>query len=516
MMTNGDAPVCQRFSDTAILIYISLAKLLLHFYTNLFAGYGIFRDELYYLACSEHLSAGYVDQPPLSIFILALNRLLFGDSIFALRLLPALAGALTVFLTGMMARELGGGRFAQVAAACASIVSLIFLGFGTVFSMNCFDILLQSLAAYVVIQIIKTGRTGHWPVLGLVLGLGLLNKVGVLWLGFGLFAGLLLTPQRAWLKTKWPYLAGLIAMLLFLPFIAWNFTHDWAHLEFIRNATASKYHHLTALSFALGQILLQNPVTLPLWLSGLALLFFGLEKRFRLLGYMYAGAFLVLALNGHSKPEYLAAAYAMIFAAGGVALERWLSGSWRWVRPAYLLVLCAGGILLAPVALPILPVESYIRYSAALGIVPHTSEAKRLDKLPQFYADMFGWQDKAEAVAKVFHSLTPEEQAKCAIAADNYGRCGAIDFYGPSYGLPKSIGRHNSYWIWGPRDYTGELVLVLGGDLEDKRASFQSVEVAGVVHSEYCMPYENNLRIYICRKLKVPLKDLWPKLKSFD
>jgi hypothetical protein len=305
-------------------------------------------------------------------------------------------------------------------------------------------------------------------------------------------------------------------MLLFLPFIVWNFTHDWAHLEFIRNATASKYHHLTALSFALGQILLQNPATLPLWLSGLALLFFGLEKRFRLLGYMYAGAFLVLALNGRSKPEYLAAAYAMIFAAGGVALERWLSGSWRWVRPVYLMVLCAAGIALAPVALPILPVETYIRYSAALGIAPQTSEAKSLDKLPQFYADMFGWQDKAEAVAKVFHSLTPEEQAKCAIAADNYGRCGAIDLYGANYGLPKSIGRHNNYWIWGPRDYTGELVLVLGGDLEDKRASFESVEVAAVVHSEYCMPYENNLRIYVCRKLKVPLKDLWPKLKSFD
>jgi hypothetical protein len=256
-------------------------------------------------------------------------------------------------------------------------------------------------------------------------------------------------------------------------------------------------------------------VTLPLWLSGLVLLFFGLERKFRLLGYMYAGAFLVLAVNGHSKPEYLAAAYAMVFAAGGVALERWLTASWRWVRPAYLCLLCAAGMTLAPMTLPILPVETYIRYSAALGIAPYSSEAKNLAKLPQFYADMFGWQEKVAAVAKVFHSLTPEEQAKCALAGDNYGRCGAIDFYGRSYGLPKSIGRHNNYWIWGPRDYTGELVLVLGGALEDKKESFESVEVAGILHSEYCMPYENDLRIYVCRKLRVPLKDLWPRLRSF-
>ena len=503
-------------SDTAVLLYLALFKLLLHLYTNLFAGYGIFRDELYYLACAEHLSGGYVDQPPLSIFVLALSRMLVGDSIFALRLLPAVAGALTVCLAGLMARELGGGRFAQIAAAFASLVSVILLAFSSIYSMNCFDVLFWSLAAYLLILLIKTADPKYWPRLGLVLGLGLLNKVGVLWLGFGIFAGLFLTPERRWLKTKWPYLAGAIAVVLFLPFVMWNLTHGFAHLEFIRNATSGKYSHLTSLSFALGQILVENPFTFPLWISGLVFLFYSLERRYRLLGYVYLAAFAVLVANGHSKPEYLGAAYPMLFAAGGAALERWLTGRWIWVRQAYVGLMLAGGVIAAPFVLPILPVESYIRYSQALGVEPSSTEAKKLGKLPQFYADMFGWEEKAQAVARVFHSLTPEEQTRCAIFADNYGRCGAIDFYSKKYDLPQSIGRHNNYWIWGPRDYTGELMLILGGSLEDKQEHFESVVVAGTSTCEYCMPYENNLRIYICRKLKVPLRQLWPELKTFS
>jgi hypothetical protein len=489
--------------------------LLIHFYTNLSAGYGIFRDELYYVACSEHLSAGYVDQPPLSIFILALNRLLLGDSIFALRLLPAVAGAATVFTTGIIARELGGGRFAQASAACASIASLVFLGMNTVFSMNCFDILLQTLAVFLVIRLVKTGDAKYWPLLGLALGLGLLNKVGVLWLGFGILVGFVLTEQRAWLKTKWPYLAGALALLFFIPFLAWNLAHNLAHVEFIRNATSGIYRNLNVVSFALGQIVIQNPVIFPLWLSGLLFLFFGLEKKYRILGIAFVSAFLVLALNGHSKSEYLSPLFPMLFASGSLAFERWFSGRWRWVRRLHIGLMLVGGVLLAPLVLPVLPVETYIHYSAALGVAPSSSEAKQLGKLPQFYADMFGWEEKAEAVARVFHSLPPGEQASCALFADNYGRCGAIDFYGWKYSLPKSIGKHNNYWIWGPREYTGELMIILGGDLQDKQRVFGSVEVAGVVSSPYCMPYENDLKIYVCRKLKVPLADFWPRLKSF-
>jgi len=504
-------------SGTVVVLLLALVKLLLHFYTNLFAGYGIFRDELYYIACSKHLSAGYVDQPPLSIFILAVNRLLFGDSIFALRLLPAIAGAITVYLTGLMARELGGGKTAQVLACLASIASPIFLGIDTVYSMNAFDVLIWALTAWLVIRLIKTGDGRYWPILGIVLGLGLLNKVGVLWLDFGIFLGLLLAPQRAWLKTKGPYVAGVLAFLVFLPFIVWNLTHNLAHLEFIRNATSQKYSSLSALTFTSGQIIQHGPVKLPLWLGGLlAILFIKQLQDFRILGYVYIAAFLILALNGQSKAEYLSPAYSMLFAAGGVIFERWFSRRFQWATTAYAALMILGGILLAPLALPILPVETYIRYADALHIAPNTAEGKQLDKLPQFYADMFGWEQKAEAVARIYHSLTPEEQSTCALFADNYGRCAAIDFYGNKYHLPPAIGRHNNYWIWGPGNYTGELMIILGGGLRDKQEKFESVVVADTIHCDYCMPYENNLCIYVCRNLKMPLQTIWPQLKAYQ
>ena len=503
--------------STVFLLLFALAKLLLHCYTNAFAGYGIFRDELYYAACSEHLSAGYVDQPPLSIFLFALNRMVFGDSLFAIRLLPAIAGAATVFLTGLMARELGGGRFAQGISSFAAIVSLILLAMDGFFSMNAFDLLFWAWSAYILILLVKTGDKKYWLHLGLLLGLGLLNKISVLWLGFGIFVGVIATPERRWLKTEYPYIAGVIAFALFLPFIIWNTTHDLAHLEFIRNASSEKYSSLTPKIFLVGQMMVQNPVTLPLWLSGfLWFLFWKEGRRFRLLAYIYLTVLAVLLLNGHSKPEYLSPAYSMLFAGGAVAVERWSSAQpLRWIKPVYAIVLIVG-IALAPLTLPILPVETYIHYADALGIAPATAEAKQLDRLPQFYADMFGWEDKAAAVAKVFHSLSPEDQARCALFGDNYGRCGAIDFYSKKYNLPKSIGPHNNYWLWGPRNYNGELVIILGGDLKGKTDKFESVTIADTVRSAYAMPYENNLAIYVCRNLKMPLKELWPRLKHYE
>ncbi|HEY4613782.1 MAG TPA: glycosyltransferase family 39 protein [Bacteroidota bacterium] len=502
-------------NETLFLLSFAFLKLALHFYVNLTGGYGYFRDELYYAACAEHLDLGYVDQPPLSIYILAVSRFLFGDSIFALRLLPAIAGAATVFFAGLIARELGGKKFAQGIACIAAVLSPVYLSMSTFYSMNSFDILLWTLCTFVLITLLKTESPTYWLLLGCLLGLGLLNKIGVLWLGFGIFVGLLVTGNRRWLTTRWPWVAGLLAFMLFLPYIIWNIQHDFAHLEFIQNATARKYSGVTRLDFILGQILLQSPAALPLWLAGLWFFFSKEQKVFRLLGWVYVGAAFVLLANGHSKPEYLAPIYATMFAAGAVALEQWIERrNWRWMKPTYSLVLLTG-IAITPLGFPILPVETYIKYADTLGFEPPTAEGHELEKLPQFYADMFGWEEKAAAVAKVYHALPDSDKAKCAIFGDNYGRTAAIDYFRKKYDLPQSVGRHNSYWVWGPRDYTGELVLILGGDLEDKQQNFESVEIAGVVTCEYCMPYENNLRIYVCRNMKTPLKDMWNSLKNF-
>jgi hypothetical protein len=337
----------------------------------------------------------------------------------------------------------------------------------------------------------------------------------VLWLGAGIAVGLVLAPHRRWYATKWPWIAAGIAFLIFLPYIIWNATHDFAHIEFIRNATGEKYASQNALTFLSGQLLINNPVALPLWLAGL-FFFFGMEqKQFRPLGIIYVVALAILLINGHSKPEYLSSVYTMLFAGGGVMFERFAVAR-KWMKPLSIGLLVISGCMLAPLTIPVLPVETYIRYADALGLKPESSEGKHMGRLPQFYADMFGWEEKAAAVARVFNTLMPEEKAKCSVFADNYGRCAAIDFFGPKYGLPKSIGNHNSYWMWGPGRATGEVVIILGGNAEDHRRSFESVVVADTSVSAYCMPYENHLAVSVCRKLKTPLGDVWKQIKHYD
>lgn len=504
--------------ETLILLGLAAARILLHFVTNATGGYGYFRDELYYLACADHLDAGYVDHPPFSIFVLAISRILFGDSLTMLRLVPALAGGAAVFLTGRIAARLGGGRTAQVLAALATFFSPILLGFSSIYSMNALDILFWTLAAAASIRLVQSGDR-HWLiVLGFIIGVGAMNKIGMLWLAAGLLAGLLLSEHRRMLASREALAGIIIAVLCFLPFILWNILHDFAHLEFIRNATNGKYAGLSPLTFLRDQLLIHNPVSVPLWGAGIGMLLFSRSLRpYRHLGVAVLVVAAILLVNGHSKAEYLAAVYPVLFAAGAVGWERWtLTGIRRFVRPVAFGMLILGGIAFVPVTVPILPVETYVRYAAALGLTPHSAEGKAMGALPQFYADMFGWPEKAAAVAAVYNRLGPEDRARCAIFADNYGRAGAIDFFGRHYGLPSALGRHNNYWIWGPRNYTGELVIVLGGDLRDKQEIFEAVEMAGTVSSPWCMPYENDLTVYVCRGLRAPLRDFWGKLKHYD
>lgn len=504
--------------DDRLLLAFALIKLLLHLLVNATTAYGYFRDELYYMACSEHLDMGYVDQPPFSIYVLAVSRMVFGDSLIGLRFLPALAGAVSVYMTGLLARELGGSRFAQALAAIAALCSPIFLGMNSIYSMNSFDILFWTLSAYLVVLLLKSESPRYWLLLGVVLGLGLLNKIGVLWLGFGITAGFLLTPNRWWFKTRWPWIAAAIAAVLFLPYLIWNLLNDMAHVEFIRNATGGKYSSLTPIRFLSEQFLINNPFAVPVWLTGLWF-FFGAKsgKEFRVLGWIYVAASAVLVANVNSKAEYLSPAYTMLFAGGAVAVEQFAAArAWPWLRAVTIGLVSIGGAVLAPFVLTILPVETYARYAETLGMKPSTAENKRLERLPQFYADMFGWEDLAATVLSVYNSLPAEEQSKCLIYAQNYGEAGAISFFGRRYHLPRVTSGHNSYYLWGPGTVMPEVVIIVGGDISDHLQGFESVERVAVHTCNDCMPYENNLPIFVARKLKRPLGEIWPLTKNYS
>lgn len=497
---------------------LAFLKLAIHLASNAFMSYGIFRDEFYYIACSNHLAWGYVDQPPLSIFLLAISRLIFGDSLFAIRLLPAIAGAMTVFVAGLIVRKLGGGKPAVILAGLAVMLAPVQLSMFSVYSMNSYDILLWTVLAYVVILIIQQAQPKWWILLGLLMGLGLMNKIGMLWFCFGFFVALLVTPLRRHLKTKWPWIAGILAFLFFSPFIVWNILNDFAHLEFIRNASSLKYSVITVKDFILGQILIQNPVAIFVWIAGLTYFFFHEEgKKYRILGIIYTVAFLILVINGHSKPEYLAPGYPMLFAGGAVVLEKMFSRKkLEWLKYALPVLIVLSGICLAPLAMPVLPVETFIKFQSTIGINPKNLEGKEQSKLPQFYADRFGWENMAATVSDVYRALSVEEQKKTVIIGRNYGEAGAMEYYREKFGLPVIISSHNNYWLWGYGDKSAEIYIILGGDEAEHLRHFSQVEMAAVIQCDYCMPYENNRPVYVCRDKKISIDEIWERRKHFE
>ncbi|HEV8192005.1 MAG TPA: glycosyltransferase family 39 protein, partial [Ktedonobacterales bacterium] len=252
-------------SDTAWLLYIAGISFLLHMAVA--GNYGYFRDELYYLDAGRHLAFGYVEYPPF-IAVLAFVLRIVGDALVALHFVSALANAALIVVTGLMARKLGGGRFAQVLAAVASAVALVFVGTGSLFTMDVFDELWWALAIYVLILLLKRGEPRLWLVFGLVAGIGLTTKVTMLYLGFGVVVGLLLTPERRYLWTRQAWLGGAIAFAFLLPYLIWNAVNGWPTVEFWANYGG----HLadqSPLDFLLSQILIMNPLTLPLWIAGL-------------------------------------------------------------------------------------------------------------------------------------------------------------------------------------------------------------------------------------------------------
>ena len=499
-----------------VVLALAVVKLVGHLAVA--AQYGIFRDELYFLACSEHLAWGYVDQPPLIAAIAWAARHLFGESLLALRLLPALAGAGKVVLAGLLARELGGRRYAQGLAALAVVVAPIFLGIDHLLTMNAFEPLFWMGGALCVVRWLRTSDDRLWIGFGVLMGLGLLNKQTTLAFGLAVVAGLLLTPARRAFGRPGIWIGGAVALLLFLPNFVWTAQRHFPMLELLANIRRSQRDVvLQPLAFLGQQVLALLPLTAPLWIAGLVWLFFARDGRqYRCLGWTFVVFEATLILTG-ARVYYAAPIFPLYLAAGGVALERWLSGRGRAIalfKPAYAAVVALGGVVFAPMFLPVLSEEGYIRYAERLGLRQPRIENHELGPLPQLYADMHGWKEMAEAVAGVYRALPPEERAKAAIFGNNYGEAGAIDFYGPALGLPKAIGAHQSYFLWGPRGATGEVLIVLGeGNRAALESKCRSVEQAAVLADRYAMPYENR-PIYLCRG--IDLAGLWPRLKKWN
>ncbi len=501
----------------SILVVAALAvlKLVIHLATA--GNYGLFTDELYFLAAGEHLAWGYVDMPPLTAVQAAVARALFGESVFGIHVLPALLGAGLVLLTGLIVHRLGGNWLAQALAGVAVLSAAVYLVVNSYLSMNSVEPLIWMGMAYVIIGLIQTEDRRLWLAFGALAGLGMLNKHTTALFAAAMVIGLLLTPQRKLMWNRWFLLGGLLGFLIFLPNLIWMIQHDFPFLELQANIRASGRNvDLNVLEFLRDEVMFLHPLTLPLWLGGLGYFFFHPQgKRYRALGWTFLGVLALLLLTD-GRTYYLAPAFPMLFAGGAVLFAGWARpGVRRWLVGGYLGLLALGGILLAPMSLPVLSPETYVKYSRALGMAPPDVETANTGKLPQLFADRFGWPEKAQQTAEIYQSLSPEEQEVTAIFASNYGDAGAIDFYGPALGLPKAISGHLNYWYWGPRDYTGEIIIGLGIDPQSTRSLFESCEIVAQASNPWSMPRER-FPIYLCRGLKMPLNELWPDVKNWN
>jgi Dolichyl-phosphate-mannose-protein mannosyltransferase len=520
-----------RFSSgPAIVLYIAAAKVLLHL--SMVARYGIFRDEMYYLACSRHMAWGYVDHPPFTVWIAWFSRVVLGDSPLGVRLLPIIAGAAVVWLAGALAREMGGGRFAQGMAALAVFVVPLYLIAHTWLTDNVFEQLIWMTCIWLVVRAINSNDARYWFWFGVVAGLGFENKYSIAFLLLGLLVGVVLTPHRHFLKSRYLWLGVLACAVISLPNLLWQVSYHFPFLELIHNIRMSNRDVVRGpLAFIIDQAMVMNPILFPLWVGGLIWLFFGQHirsadsgryklahdaGRYRIFGWTYL-VVLIAFIALKAKNYYVAPIYPMLFAAGAIGLERIAAGRrvGAWMRGAYVALVIAVGAVLMPFSVPLLSPENFLRYQKAMGFQPPELEHQQNGPLPQWFADEFGWQEMVEKVARVYNSLPQEERSHTAIFSNGWGEAAAVDFYGPRYGLPQAISKHNSYWIWGPRNYDGSTMIILRSDGRGDLENFQSVQAVAHVEHPYARRDEY-FDIYLCRGLKVNLQDAWPKMKVFD
>jgi len=511
-----DQTLSRFISGPALVFYIAGAKLLLHLLTAV--RYGIFRDELYYLACAQHPAWGYVDHPPMTVWIGWFARHVFGESPLAIRILPALAGAAMVWLTGKLAREMGGGRFAQALAALAIVVVPIYLILHHWLTDNVFEQLLWTACIWLVVRAINSGEPGYWLWFGVLAGLGFETKYSIAFLLLGLLVGVLLGPERRFLTSRYLWLGILACGLIALPNLLWQVRNHFPFLELIHNIRMTNRDVVRGpVAFIANQAFVMHPVLAPLWIGGLVWLFFARDgRRYRALGWTFLvtlSAFIVLK----AKFYYVVPIYPMLFAAGAVGLERITDHRriWTAARIGYVVLVIICGAALAPLSMPILRPEAFLHYQHTLGLEPPKAENQNNGPLPQYFADEFGWEEMVREVARVYHSLPAEEQARTAVFSNSWGSAAAVDFYGPRYGLPQAISRSNSYWLWGPGKYDGSTMIILHSDGRGDRAHFQSVEAAGRVEHPYSRRDEY-YTIWLCRGPNFDLQKAWPKLKQYN
>lgn len=466
--------------------------------------YDIFRNELYFIVCGRHPAFGYVDQPPL-VPLLAAATQLFGIKVWLLRLPAMLAAAGLIPLSAAFARLLGGDTRAQIVTALAAGLAPALTGLTTLLTTATFEPLTWTACAYLLTYAWLRDRPRALIWAGVIAGMSMQAKYGiVMWL-LALFIGLLLTPARRMLRWRECWIGVGIAALIALPSVMWQALHGWPFLTLVSHHAPTNLRG-GPLRFEIGQMLALNLVLAPLWLTGVIAPFVSPQwKPLRFLAVALIVATAIDQISG-GKGYYLFGAYPALFAVGAVAcrqIKTWLLGVW-------MLLATAQFVIVLPVVLPLMSPPTLAHFLDRTHLRPPPDEIAGIGApLTQVFSDELGWRELAAKVATIYHALPADQQQQAAIFGSNYGEAAAVDVYGRDAGLPSAISGQNQYFLWGSRGYDGSVVIHIGGDPQRWSRLCDSVEVVDHFGVQYAMPYENQRPIFICRGMHKNLSAMW-------
>jgi len=499
-----------------LLVAIAAAFVALQAAVTLLGPYGYFIDEFYYIACARHPALGYVDHPPLAPLVLTITRLVFGESLLAIRFPAFLLGALIVWAAGRLAIEFGGGRWAAAAAASTVALAPGVLAMSGFFSVNVFEVLAWVCCTWAFVRLVKTDDPRWWLAIGIAAGIGFESKHTTATLLVALGVGILATSARRMLLNRWALFGALTAAALALPNVIWQVANGFPSLEFYRQAALVKNLPSPPLDTLLDQLRIMGMLTSPVWMAGL--IFVSITRqgsRYRALAIAYVILLVLLVLSKQSRPDRLLGIYPVLIAAGFAWLATFLRSP--AARAVVLVAVVAGCLPAMPIVIGVLPPATLARYTAWLGISTSGERGKRPPPIPQLLADRTGWEDFVAQVARIYGQLPPQDKAHTLIYAPSYGQAGAVDVLGREYGLPRAISGQNTYYHWSAREgVNSDVLIAVGARRADLESLFRDVRLVGTTSCVYCMTWRNEMPIYLARGQVAPLSGLWYKARHYE
>lgn len=504
-------------SINLLLISFALVKIILHL---VFPEYGFHRDELYYLVISEHFTFNNLEILPVTPLYLKIITAVFGTSIKAVHLASALCGAGIIVFAGLMAKELGGGRSA-VFLTCLTALFSGYLIFGAMMTYDSPDFLLWSAAIYVLIRIVKYDTPKLWLVFGVLMAIGLLNKLSILLFGAAVVLSLLPGKQIRNFRSVYLWIGGAIAFLAIIPFVVWQLKTDWYYIDFLRNYGGGSSYDVSFTEYLWNQFLPNNPSNSIIWITGLvSLLFHQAFRKYRFLGYAYLILFVACFFLG-TKFYFILPFYTVLLAAGSVRIAEFLKKKitnyrrYKIAGTSFIALYVILSSFLVPMYMPVLKVEKLVDYVKLFGVDAGVKyENTELNVLPQHFADRFGWTEMTAMLANTYSSVRNETGKDVGVIADNWGQASAIAVLGKEYGLPVPISADGWFYLHtlNEHEFVSDYISV-GVDSTVLAPIFSDIRRMVEFSHRYGIPHENGKIIYFCSDPRVDLRDYWVQLR---